>query len=364
MQDAYCRDNKCWISSFNISKEGNTSRWCNFNYASDRCSNLRLYWVYSPRWPCACLHRQHRNGCRYWTKGSNLHSWHIATVWDPRKRLSLVVSPIWRYAADHPESFNVRIIAEILIPGSRCDWRPALLGQWAVSRKKSEQWRVKSEQKKQNKMRGAVSVEQWAENAKENNSFWLYRFARNSEQRKQQRVMHSGRIGISQIGNTQQLSLSLGDSSLGGQFHTDRKYRLPCYVSLWILPCLSVLSLAIIIDHFRRAPPNTMERENDFSIHRMRCVLKLRNSSYRHFILEGFDQYSIIFGVLGFQEHFRANPARKRSSPLTGQVTALFRSVAFLELLMSVPEKDVQRAASTSRRNFLLAPVIFLRKGT
>jgi len=26
---------------------------------------------------------------------------------------------------------------------------------------------------------------------------------------------------------------------------------------------------------------------------------------------------------------------------------------------MSVPEKDVQRAASTSRRNFLLAPVIF-----
>ena len=162
MQDAYCRDNKCWISSFNISKEGNTSRWCNFNYASDRCSNLRLYWVYSPRWPCACLHRQHRNGCRYWTKGSNLHSWHIATVWDPRKRLSLVVSPIWRYAADHPESFNVRIIAEIPIPGSRCDWRPTLLGQWAVSRKKSEQWRVKSEQKKQNKMRGAVSVEQWA----------------------------------------------------------------------------------------------------------------------------------------------------------------------------------------------------------
>jgi hypothetical protein len=26
---------------------------------------------------------------------------------------------------------------------------------------------------------------------------------------------------------------------------------------------------------------------------------------------------------------------------------------------MSVPEKDVQRAASTSRRNFLLAPIIF-----
>ena len=31
------------------------------------------------------------------------------------------------------------------------------------------------------------------------------------------------------------------------------------------MPCLSVLSLAIIIDHFRRGPPNTMERENDFS---------------------------------------------------------------------------------------------------
>jgi hypothetical protein len=56
------------------------------------------------------------------------------------------------------------------------------LGQWAVSRKKSEQWRVKSEQKKQNKMRGAVSVEQWAEKAKEDNSFWFYRFARSSGQ--------------------------------------------------------------------------------------------------------------------------------------------------------------------------------------
>jgi hypothetical protein len=48
-----------------------------------------------------------------------------------------------------------------------------------------------------------------------------------------------------------------------------------------------------------------MERENDFSIHRMRHVLKLRNSSPRHFILAGIDQCSIIFGVLAFREHFR-----------------------------------------------------------
>jgi hypothetical protein len=102
-----------------------------------------------------------------------------------------------------------------------------------------------------------------------------------------------------------------------------------------------------------------MVRENDFSIHRMRCDLKLRNSSCRHFILAGFDRCSIIFGIPAFRGLFEPNPARKRSSPLTGQVTALFRSVAFLELLMSVPEKDVQRSASTSRRNFLLAPVVF-----
>jgi len=49
-----------------------------------------------------------------------------------------------------------------------------------------------------------------------------------------------------------------------------------------------------------------MERENDFSIHRMGCVLKLRNSSYRHFILAGFDRCSIIFGILAFKGHFRA----------------------------------------------------------
>jgi hypothetical protein len=81
------------------------------------------------------------------------------------------------------------------------------LGQWAVSRKKSEQWRVKSEQKKQNKMRGAVSVEQWAWSSEQKKQKKIIPFgsiasrgAVDSEQWKLQEVMHSGHIGISQIG--------------------------------------------------------------------------------------------------------------------------------------------------------------------
>jgi hypothetical protein len=49
---------------------------------------------------------------------------------------------------------------------------------------------VRSGQKKQKKIipfgsiasQGTVGSEEWTEKTKENNSFWFYRFARNSEQ--------------------------------------------------------------------------------------------------------------------------------------------------------------------------------------
>jgi isopentenyl diphosphate isomerase/L-lactate dehydrogenase-like FMN-dependent dehydrogenase len=44
---------------------------------------------------------------------------------------------------------------------------------------------------------------------------------------------------------------------------------------------------------------------------------------------------------------------------MTSQVATLLKCIAILELLMSVPRDRVQKEVSTSRRNLLLAPVIF-----